>query len=118
MTLLRRVVASSCRKVPRFPAPDGLVDRCGRLLRILVDMPGAFGIGRRCIDRRLDDADRVTEGVNRLELHDQAAIAAVVADSLLVPREVMLLLRHAEVIGREHARWGALYLVVAAQRPR
>src|SRR5580692_6466382 len=116
--LLHRVIVSSRRGVRRFPAPDGLVELRGCLFRILVDVPGTFGIGRRGINRRFDDADRVTEGVNRLELHDQAAIAAVVADSLLVPREVMLLLRHAEVIGREHARWGALYLVVAAQRPR
>src|ERR1700730_854743 len=83
---------------------DVLVIAIRDLARILVDVPGALGIFPVGIGRRLDDSHRVAEGIDRLHLHDDAAVRAVEANALLVPAEIVLFLEDGPVVGRLHPR--------------
>ena len=76
-------------------------------------MPRALRLAVVRVGRWLHDTHRITELVDRHQLHHDTAVDAVVADAPLVPGEVVLLLGHPVLERRLHTRRRALDRIAA-----
>src|SRR5205814_2544676 len=101
----------------RLAEPNPLVGLGRDRLERLVDRPGALLRLRRArlvgIERGVNDAERMSPLLSGPPLEGEAAVRAVVTNSRLVPRPVVLLACYAEVVRRLGARAGSLDRVAA-----